>query len=85
MSIEIGDKKAKYCASVYTVAYASKYAGTVYYNTAAEYEELVDEYYNELLDKGYMSANIGNDFDLGDVEIQDEDNPESKYYLQERG
>ena len=81
--MELGDKKAKYAIQVSTKAYASKDAGVIYCNTAEEYEKLIEDNYDQILEKGHFSTNITNDFGLmSDIEIEEFNFDEDKeYYL----
>ena len=78
--MEIGNKKAKYAVQVYTKAYASKWTATVYCDTEEEYNKLLDDNCNEIHDKGYISTNISNDFDISDCEIDEIKFDEEKQY-----
>lgn len=79
--MEIGNKEAKYAIHVNTETFASKYAGTIYCNTAEEYKELLEENFDQLHDSGYFSTNISNDFEVGDIELSEFDfDEDSKYY-----
>ena len=79
--MEVGNKKAKYAIPVYTRAYASKFAGTVYCDSKEEYNNLLDENCDDLFEDGYISTNCTNDFEIGDVEIEDFNFvEESKHY-----
>ena len=81
MSKDIGDVKSKYAIQVYATASASKYVGTIFCNTEEEYNQLVDDNYDLLHDEGSMSVNIHNDFDMGDIEIEEIDfSKDSKCY-----
>lgn len=84
--MKIGNKKAKYAVTVTTQAWASKVCGVIYCDTEEEYEKLLDENFDELHDEGYFSTNISNDFDIGDVEIEEFNFEEdSQYYLNNTG
>lgn len=66
--MEIGDKsKAKYAIQVSTQAMATKHAGTIYCDSVEEYDTLVEANYDELVESGYFSTNISNDFELCDT------------------
>jgi hypothetical protein len=69
--MEIGNNKSKYAIHVHVSTCASKYAGTIYCNSEEEYEQLLGENFDELHEKGHFSTNISNDFEVGDIEIDE--------------
>jgi len=80
--MELGDKKAKYAIQVGTKSYASKHVGVIYCNTEEEYNKLLDDNFDQIMDDGHFSINVSNDFDLSDVDIEEIKFDEDKqYYL----
>lgn len=67
---EYGDTNAKYCVMVSTVAYASKCAGMVYCDNIEDLQSVIDDNYEDLLEEGYFSVNISNDFEVGDIDLE---------------
>ncbi len=82
--MELGDKKAKYAIQVSTKAYASKHVGVIYWNTEEEYNKLLDDNCDQIMEEGGFSTNVSNDFEVGDIDIEEIKFDEDKeYYLNE--
>jgi len=80
--MEIGSAgTSKYSVQVYAVTSASKVAGTIHCNTKEEYENLLEENFDQLHEDGYFNINCTNDFDIGDIELDEFDfEKDAKYY-----
>ena len=86
MSLTIEKKGAKYSIPVYTKSYATKISGYIECDSLEDYNLLVDENYDGLLEEGYFSVNISNDFELSDVDLEVSNYSESDldFFLKER-
>ena len=71
----------KYKVPVSTFVRVSKHAGYIECDTFAEYQKILERDYDELHDKGHISTNVSNDFEVdGDVEIDEIQKEDFKYY-----
>jgi len=80
--IDLGDKTKKYCVQVYFTTSASKCAGNIYCDSKEEYNKILDDNIDTLYDEGYISVNCSNDFDVGDIEVEEINFDEDKSYFE---
>lgn len=71
----------KYRVPVSTYVRISKHAGYIECDSFEEYEKILDRDFDKFHDKGHISTNISNDFEIdGEVEIAELQKDDIQYY-----